>query len=211
MTSSVQVAIFIGRVLLYLPFLVVAGSFPLLIEQWGVSATQAGSIVSAFYFSYAFSLFAFSWLCDWWGAKRVAAISIAATAVTSAAFAFWAIDYWSTVVTYALIGASHGGIYTPLVILLRQNVASDKLGTAVGWLIASTSAGYAFSIGVTGLCIYMSGCLEALRLRLNVQCGLEPCFELLPKRRARLRRQGTAQVPQPGTPVANRTNRYISP
>ncbi len=66
-------------------------------------------------------------------------------------------DYWSTLATYALIGASHGGIYTPLVILLRQNVPSDKLGTAVGWLVASTSTGYALSIGIAGLCIYLSG------------------------------------------------------
>ncbi|MEM8973947.1 MAG: MFS transporter [Pseudomonadota bacterium] len=157
MTSTVQVVIFVGRILLYLPFLVVAGTFPLIIEQWGVSATQAGSIVSAFYLSYAFSLFVFSWLCDWWGAKRAASISIVATALTSVAFAVWAVDYWSTLVTYALIGAGHGGIYTPLVILLRQNIPPDKLGTAVGWLVASTSTGYALSIGVAGLCIYLSG------------------------------------------------------
>ncbi len=157
MTSTVQLIIFVGRVLVYLPFLVVAGTFPLIIEQWGISATQAGSIVSAFYFSYALSLFVFSWLCDWSGAKLAAGISIAATALTSVAFAIWAVDYWSTLVTYALIGASHGGIYTPLVILLRQNVTSDQLGTAAGWLVASTSAGYALSIGVTGLCIYLSG------------------------------------------------------
>ena len=157
MTSSVQLAIFISRILLYLPFLVVAGSLPLLMDQWAVSATQAGSIISAFYFSYAFSLFVFSWACDWWGAKRAAVMSIAATAFTSAAFALWAVDYWSTLVTYALVGVGHGGIYTPLVILLRQNTDPDKLGSAVGWLVASTSAGYAVSIGVTGLCIYLSG------------------------------------------------------
>lgn len=157
MTLTVQLVIFVGRVLLYLPFLVVAGTFPLIIEDWGISATQAGSIVSAFYLSYAFSLFVFSWLCDGLGAKRAASISVAATALTSVAFAVWAVDYWSTLATYALIGASHGGIYTPLVILLRQNVPSDKLGTAVGWLVASTSTGYALSIGIAGLCIYLSG------------------------------------------------------
>ncbi|MEM6495763.1 MAG: MFS transporter [Pseudomonadota bacterium] len=169
MTLTVQLVIFVGRVLLYLPFLVVAGTFPLIIEQWDISATQAGSIVSAFYFSYAISLFVFSWLCDWWGAKRAAELSIAATAVTSIAFAMWAVDYWSTLITYALIGASHGGIYTPLVILLRQNVRPDRLGSAVGLLVASTSAGYALSIGVVGLCIYLSGWRLAFQL-----AGLAP-------------------------------------
>ena len=171
MTSTVQLAIFIGRILLYLPFLVVAGTFPLIIEQWKMSATQAGSIVSAFYLSYAISLFVFSWICDWSGAKRAAQISIAATALTSVSFAIWAVDYWSTLITYALIGMTHGGIYTPLVILLKQNVTTEKLGIAVGWLVASTSVGYALSIGVTGLCIYLSGWRLAFQL-----AGLAPAI-----------------------------------
>lgn len=169
MTLTVQLVIFVGRVLLYLPFLVVAGTFPLIIEQWDISATQAGSIVSAFYLSYAISLFVFSWLCDWSGAKRAAQISIAATALTSVGFAIWAEGYWSTLITYALIGAAHGGIYTPLVILLRQNVLPDKLGMAIGLLVASTSAGYAMSIGVVGLTIYLSGWRLAFQL-----AGLAP-------------------------------------
>ena len=99
--------------------MVIAETFPLIVEQWDISATQAGSIVSAFYLSYAISLFVFSWLCDWLGAKRAAQISIAATALTSVGFALWAEYYWSTLIIYALLGAAHGGIYTPLVILLR--------------------------------------------------------------------------------------------
>lgn len=171
MTSTVQLAIFVGRILLYLPFLVVAGTFPLIIEQWNMSATQAGSIISAFYVCYALSLFFFSCLCDWSGAKRAAQISIAATALTSVGFAVWAVDCWSTLITYALIGTTHGGIYTPLVILLRQNVTTDKLGNAVGWLVASTSVGYALSIGITGLCIYLSGWRLAFQL-----AGLAPAL-----------------------------------
>ena len=40
----------------------VAGCIPVLIEEWQIGAAEAGSIVSGFYFAYAFSLMGFSWL-----------------------------------------------------------------------------------------------------------------------------------------------------
>ena len=157
MNKSIVFSVFIARILLYTPFITIAGCIPVLIEEWQISATQASSIVSGFYFSYAFSLLGFSWISDHIGAKRSVSISAWATALASVAFAFYAEDFASTLILYSLIGLCQGGAYTPLIVVFRENTPARKLGTVIGWLIASTSIGFATSIGLTGLSIGLSG------------------------------------------------------
>jgi len=150
-------SVFVARVLLYTPFITVAGCIPVLIEEWQIGAAQASLIVSGFYFAYAFSLLGFSWLGDHVGAKRSVMISACTTAISCLAFAIYAEDFISTLILYSLIGLCQGGVYTPLIVLFRENAPVGRLGTAVGWLIASTSIGYAASIGLTGLSVGISG------------------------------------------------------
>jgi MFS family permease len=157
MNQRTVLSVFVARILLYTPFITVAGCIPVLIEEWQISATQASFIVSGFYFTYAFSLLGFSWLGDHIGAKKSVLISAWATATSCAAFAFYAQDFVSTLILYSLIGLCQGGVYTPLIVLFRENTPAENLGTAVGWLIASTSIGYAVSIGLTGLSVGISG------------------------------------------------------
>jgi MFS family permease len=149
--------IFIARVFLFMPFVTVAGCIPLLIEDWGIGAAKVGLIASGFFFSYAVSLLGFSWLGDYIGAKRSVLISAWTTAAACAAFAFFARDFLSSLIFYSLVGLFQGGVYTPLIVLFRENTPREKLGAAIGWLIASTSIGYAASIGATGVTIGLSG------------------------------------------------------
>ena len=157
MSQSIVLGGFVARILLYTPFITIAGCIPVLIEEWQIGAAQASSIVSGFYLTYAFSLLGFSWLSDHIGAKSAVAISACATALASTALAFYAEDFASTLILYSLIGLCQGGVYTPLIVLFRESAPARRLGTAVGWLIASTSIGYAAAIGLTGLSIGLSG------------------------------------------------------
>jgi MFS family permease len=157
MNKSIIFSVFVARILLYTPFFTVAGCIPVLIEEWHISATQASFIVSGFYFTYAFSLLGFSWLSDQIGAKKSISISAWATALACTAFAFCAEDFASTLILYGIIGLCQGGVYTPLIVLFRENTPAQNLGTAIGWLVASTSIGYAASIGLTGLSVGLSG------------------------------------------------------
>lgn len=157
MSQTTVLSVFVARVLLFLPFMTVAGCIPILMEEWGIGAAKASSIVSGFYFAYAFSLLGFSWLSDHIGAKRSVLLSAWATAISCAAFAFFARDFTSSLILYGLIGLSQGGVYTPLIMLFRENAPSERLGAAIGWLIASTSIGYAASIGLTGFFVGLSG------------------------------------------------------
>lgn len=152
-SRSQLIAVFIARVFLFLPFMVVAGCIPLLIEDWKISAVRVGTIVSGFFVAYAISLTFFSYLGGLIGAKKAAQISAISTAIISTAFGVFSRDFISTLALYSLIGLSQGGVYTPLIALFRDNVPPQKLGSAIGWLISSTSIGYAVSISLTGIAI----------------------------------------------------------
>jgi len=72
-------------------------------------------------------------------------------------------------VLYSLAGLAQGGVYTPLIIVLSDAVAPARRGNAMGWLIASTSAGYAASLALAGAGVALGGWRTAF-----VLCGLLP-------------------------------------
>jgi MFS family permease len=150
-------AICIARVFLFATFMTVAATIPLIMADWSLSAAAAGAVVSSFTIGYAVSLFAFAWLADYLGAKRMVVVSAIAAAATSLAFGLLARDWWLAMVLYGLAGLAQGGVYTPLIMVLSDEVEPARRGTAMGWLIASTSVGYAASLLVAGLGIALGG------------------------------------------------------
>jgi MFS family permease len=157
MTTGRLLAIFVARVFLFATFMTVAAVIPLITVEWTLSATAAGAIISSFTFCYAASVFGFAWAADHLGAKRMVMASAIAAAAASAAFAFFARDWWSAMVFYGLVGLAQGGVYTPLIMVLTDEVKPAQLGKAMGWLIASTSVGYCASLGATALGIGIGG------------------------------------------------------
>jgi len=164
MTSARLLAICAARVLLFATFMTVAAVIPLLMQDWALTATAAGAIVSTFTLCYAASVFAFAWAADHFGAKRMVVASALAAAAASAAFGFFAHDWWSAMLLYGLVGLAQGGVYTPLIMVLSDEVAPARRGSAMGWLIASTSAGYATSLAVAGLGVALGGWRAAFLL-----------------------------------------------
>jgi MFS family permease len=151
------VVICIARVLLFATFMTGAATIPLLMSEWGLTATAAGAIVSSFTIGYAISLFLFAWAADFLGAKRMVAMSAVAAGATSLAFGLYATDWWSAMILYGLAGLAQGGVYTPVIMVLSDEVEPARRGNAMGWLIASTSAGYAASLAVAGVGIAIGG------------------------------------------------------
>lgn len=158
------VTICAGRVFLFATFMTVAATIPLIIADWRLSAAQAGAIVTSFSVGYALSLFAFAWAADYYGAKRMAVVSAVAAAASSALFGFLAHDWWTALVLYGLIGLAQGGVYTPLIMVLSEEVEPRRRGKTMGWLIASTSIGYAASLAASGLGIALGGWRQAFLL-----------------------------------------------
>jgi MFS family permease len=161
---------------LYANFMVYAACLPILLNKWDMSATQAGSISSAFMFGYAASLFVFAWLSDHYGAKRLFILSAFLSAFSALLFGFFAQSYLSGLVLYGLAAATQGGLYTPAIMLFSDRYDPSRRGAAVGYLIASTSVGYAFSLAVSGVCLtwggyraafIVTGCLPLVGLSLS--------------------------------------------
>jgi MFS family permease len=137
--------------------MVYAACLPLLLDKWEMSATQAGSISSAFMFGYAASLFTFAWLSDRFGAKRLFLLSAFLSALSALGFGFFAHSYLTGLVWYGFAATTQGGLYTPAIILFSERYDAHRRGGAIGYLIASTSVGYAFSLVVSGLCLSWGG------------------------------------------------------
>lgn len=146
-----------ARVLLFATFMTVAAAIPLLVRDWGLGAAAAGAIVTSFTVGYAASLFGFAWAADHLGAKRMTVISAVAAAAASALFGLFARDWGSAMVLYGLVGLAQGGVYTPLVMVFSDEVEPARRGHAMGWMIGSTSVGYAGSLGVAALGIALGG------------------------------------------------------
>jgi MFS family permease len=150
-------AVCVSRIFLFATFMTVASVIPVLIEEWGIAAAEAGAIVTSFTVAYALSLFIFAVAADFIGAKRAVTISAVASAIASAAFGLFARDFASAFVLYGLVGIAQGGVYTPLIMLFSERTGPLRRGRAMGWLIASTSVGYAFSLLLSGAALHFGG------------------------------------------------------
>ncbi len=189
------ILIFISRIALYANFMVYAACLPMLLNEWDMSATEAGSISSAFMFGYAASLFVFAWLSDHFGAKRLFVLSAFLSAFSALIFGFFAHSYLSGLILYGLAASTQGGLYTPAIMLFSDRYESSRRGAAVGYLIASTSVGYAFSLIVSGICLawggyraafIVTGCLPSVGLCL-AWCALRKTPNQIHPRSTRLR------------------------
>jgi MFS family permease len=143
-------AMSLARMLMYANFMVYAACLPVLRPAWDMSATQAGSVSGAFMLGYAFSLVAFSWLAQHYGARRLFLISAALSALSALLFGLFARSYPSALALYALAAITQGGTYGPAIMLFADRYAPQARGRAVGVLIASTSLGYAGSLLLSG-------------------------------------------------------------
>ncbi len=150
-------SICIGRVFTYAHFMVYAACLSVLRSEWAMSATQAGSVASGFTFGYAASLLVCSWLAERLGARRVFLLSAVASAATALLFGLLARDYLSALVLYTLAALTLGGTYTPGIMLMAERYGPERRGSAMGWLVASTSMSYAFSLVVSGAALALGG------------------------------------------------------
>lgn len=151
------ISVCVSRVFLFATFMTVASVVPILERDWGIGAARAGAIITVFGLAYGLSLFLFSWAADHVGAKRAVLVSAIASAAAAGAFGVFARDWVTCLVLYGLIGLAQGGVYTPIVMLVAERSTPARRGTAMGWLIASTSVGYAVSLLLSGVALGFGG------------------------------------------------------
>ncbi len=151
------VAVCASRMFMTSMFMTYAATLPVLRTEWGMTATAAGSISTGFQLGYAVSLVFFSSLADRVGARRVFLGSAWLGAVSALLFAVFARSYVSGLVLYTLVALSQGGTYTTAIMFFADRYPPARRGGAVGWLIASSSAGYALSLVISGAAVRWGG------------------------------------------------------
>lgn len=150
-------ALCLARAAMMAMFMTYAAVLPVLLSAWDMSATMAGSISTGFQAGYAVSLVFFSALADRIGARRVFVWSSWLTAVSGLLFAALARSYVSGLVLYTIVAVANGGTYTTAIMLLADRYPPARRGAAVGWLIASSSLGYALSLVLSGAALAWGG------------------------------------------------------
>jgi MFS family permease len=150
-------ALCLSRTLIAFNFIVYAACLPVLQREWGMTATAAGSIASAFQLGYGASLLVASWLADRVGARNVFRVSTVASAVAIVLFAVFARSYRSALLLYALVAIAQGGTYTTAIMLVAGRYAPARRGAAMGWFLGASSLGYAASLLLIGLALPFGG------------------------------------------------------
>ena len=139
-----------SRLFLYLSLQSYPALIPILQQEWQMSNTAAGSIMSVYHLGFLISLVGLSALTDWVSAKKVYLYSAIAFAAASLLFALFARSYPSALLLRFLMGIAVGGTYTPALKLISENFSSTLRGRAMGFFIAAGSLGHAASLAVTG-------------------------------------------------------------
>jgi MFS family permease len=146
-----------SRVCNGLVYMTYAAVLPVLQQEWGMSAVQAGSIASGFQLGYAVSLVVLSSIADRISARTVYLWSLFASGISSLAFALLARDFLSGLMLYTLVGVFLGGTYTTGVMIIADQYVPTSRGMAVGFFIAGTSCGYALSLAISGIALPLGG------------------------------------------------------
>lgn len=138
-------------------FMAYAGSVPVLMRDWHMSAGEAGLIHTGWHAGYLVSLFAVGFLTDRFGAKRTFLATSWAACASALLFAVFADGFRSALVLYTLTGLCSGGSYTPGLALISQRFAPRRRGGAMGWFLAASSIGYALSLFFGSALIALEG------------------------------------------------------
>lgn len=149
-TNAWLAALCSSRVLSATWFVAYSAVLPLTQAAWGLSGKEAGMIQAAFHLGYLTSLFIVGFIADHYGAKRAYLVTGIAAWSSPIVFVLFADGFWSAFWLHALTGLCQGGSYTPALALINDNVARERRGRAMGFLIAGSSAGYAICLLAAG-------------------------------------------------------------
>ena len=131
-------------------------------KEWGLSATAAGSISSAYQIGTAVALVVVSALADYTNPRVVFIASAGLTAAVSLLIPVLAQGHISALLLFGALAISVSGIYTPGIMLLAERFEPARRGRAVGWFLAASSMGYVIALVVGGIVVARAGWRAAL-------------------------------------------------
>ena len=141
--NKILVSMCVAMVLGYMPWYNFSALSKLIADDFGLTASDMGVILSVFQVGYVVTVVATGWLADKVGNKKVAAWATLCTGVFSTMFAWLVRDFTSILVLRLLTGLSAGAIYVPGMSLLSGWFPPNQRGKALGTYTAALTAAYA--------------------------------------------------------------------
>ena len=131
-------------------------------QEWGLSATAAGSISSAYQIGTAVALVIVSVLADYLNPRLVFRVSAGLTALVALLIPVLAQGLVSALLLFGAVAVAVAGIYTPGIMLLAERFEPARRGRAMGWFLAASSMGYVVALVVGGMVVERAGWRTAL-------------------------------------------------
>ncbi len=141
--NRILILMCISMMLGYMPWYNFSAVSKYITTDFGLTAGDMGTILSAFQVGYVVTVIATGWLADRVGNKNVVAWATLSTGVLSTMFAWLVRDFASILVLRLLTGLSAGAIYAPGMSLLSGWFPSNERGRALGAYTAALTAAYA--------------------------------------------------------------------
>ena len=116
---------------------------PILADEWGISNTDAGYILSAFQLGYIAAVAVVGILADRFNTRAVFAVSAALAGLLNLGFALVADGLWSGIFLRLLVGAAMAGVYTPGIKIVAGWFTPHERGRAVGVFVGALVLGSA--------------------------------------------------------------------
>ena len=118
-----------------------------LIPAWGLSATEAGLMASAYAFGYMIAVPVLTTLTDRIDARRILAVGTALSGIATLAFGLFAQGLYSAMACWALAGIGFAGAYMP-----GLKALTDRLGPGdVSRSVTLYTASFSFGVGLSFL------------------------------------------------------------
>ncbi|UWG47275.1 MFS family permease [Halanaeroarchaeum sp. HSR-CO] len=114
---------------------------PFVVDEWGLTGTEAGVIFGAFQAGYLVAILPAGWLSDRYSPRWIIAVGATGTAVPSLAFAAIADGYLIGVVLRFFSGLFVAGVYVPGMRFLTDWFPPAVRGRALGLYIGTFSVG----------------------------------------------------------------------
>ena len=140
----------LAQCFIMLVFINYSAVLPLLVHEWGMSNTKAGSIFSIYQLGYIASGVILSAMTDRINTRNIFLVSIIWSGTANLLFALYAHDYVSALILRALTGIGMGGTYMPGLKMVAEKFEPRERGKAVGIYVGSLVLGASLSLAVTG-------------------------------------------------------------
>lgn len=118
---------------------------PLIVEEWGLSGTQAGVVFGALQAGYLLAVLPAGWLVDRYSSRWVIAAGATGTGVSSLAFAVFATGFLGGAGFRFLAGLCLAGVYVPGMRFLSDWFPEGVRGRALGLYVGALELGNGLS------------------------------------------------------------------